>query len=94
MKRRLDELSLVTDWRLHDVRRSAASGMAGLGHPPHVVAAVLNHSPGSTQGITAVYNRHRYGEEKRAALEAWSRKLERLTGRDGSNVVMLSSSGQ
>jgi integrase len=80
-KARLDQLSGVTGWRLHDLRRTAASEMARLGHPPHVVAAILNHSPGSTQGITAIYNRHRYGAEKRQALAAWGRELERVLGR-------------
>jgi hypothetical protein len=60
-----------------------------LGHPPHVVAAVLNHAPASTHGITAVYVRHRYGDEKRVALDAWARELERLTGRGGAKVVAL-----
>jgi integrase len=89
MKRRLDQLSGVSEWRLHDARRTAASSMARLGHPPHVVAAILNHSPGSTQGVTAVYNRHRYADEKRAALEAWSRELERIIGRGEARVVAL-----
>jgi integrase len=89
MKRRLDKLCGVGDWRLHDLRRTAASGMARLGHPPHVVAAVLNHAPGATMGITAVYNRHRYGDEKRAAFEAWSREVERIVGRGGAQVVTL-----
>lgn len=62
----------MLDWRLHDLRRTAASGMARMGFPPHVVSAVLNHAPATTQGITAVYNRHRYTDEKRAALEAWA----------------------
>jgi integrase len=89
MKRRLDKLSSVSDWRLHDARRTAASGMARLGHPPHVVAAILNHSPGSTQGITAIYNRHRYADEKRLALDAWGRELERIIGHKQSQVLAL-----
>jgi integrase len=80
IKTRLDQLSGVENWRVHDLRRTAASGMARLGHPPHVVAAVLNHSPGSTLGITAVYLRHRYTGEKRAALGAWAREVERIIG--------------
>jgi integrase len=80
-KARLDRLSGVTGWRLHDLRRTAASTMARLGHPPHVVAAVLNHAPGSTQGITAVYNRHRYDDEKRAALDAWARHIRQVAER-------------
>jgi integrase len=90
-KARLDRLSGVTGWRLHDLRRTAASEMARLGHPPHVVAAILNHSPGSTQGITAIYNRHRYGDEKRIALAAWARELERVLGRGEAEVVALAS---
>lgn len=88
-KSRLDRLSGVTGWRFHDLRRTAASGMARLGHPPHVVAAVLNHSPGATQGITAVYNRHKYGDEKRAALDAWAREVERVATGATADVVAL-----
>jgi integrase len=76
-------------WRLHDLRRTAASNMARLGHPPHVVSAILNHAPAATQGITAIYNRHRYGDEKRAALEAWGREVERIIGRSEATVVQL-----
>ena len=61
--------------------------MARLGHPPHVVAAVLNHAPGATQGITAVYNRHRYDDEKRAALDAWARHVRRITDGATADVV-------
>jgi integrase len=89
IKVRLDQMSGVENWRVHDLRRTAASGMARLGHAPHVVAAVLNHSPGSTMGITAVYNRHRYGDEKRAALDAWGREIECIIGRREGNVVAL-----
>jgi integrase len=89
IKARLDWLSGVENWRVHDLRRTAASGMARLGHPPHVVASVLNHSPGSVQGITAVYNRHRYSDEKRAALDAWSREIERIIGRGEAKVITL-----
>lgn len=88
-KLRLDKLSSVTGWRVHDLRRTGASGIARLGHPPHVVAAILNHSPGSTMGVTAVYNRHRYTDEKRLALDAWGRELERIIGRAGGSVVAL-----
>lgn len=80
VKVRLDQMSGITGWRLHDLRRTAASGMAQLGQPPQVVAAVLNHAPSSTMGITAVYNRHRYVDEKRAALDAWGREVERHIG--------------
>jgi integrase len=93
-KQRLDRLSGVADWRLHDLRRSAASTLARLAHPPHVVAAVLNHTPGSLMGITAVYNRHRYTDEKRAALDAWARHVERLVNGTSAEVVELRRGAQ
>jgi integrase len=68
----------LTRWTLHDLRRTAASGMARADIPPHVVSRVLNHSPGKAEGITAVYNRHGYLREKRHALETWASKLETI----------------
>lgn len=66
-------------WRLHDLRRTAATGMAALGHPIHVVERVLNHISGSTTGgLIAVYQRHDYAAERRAALEAWAAYLQGL----------------
>ena len=44
LKTALDEASGVSDWRLHDLRRTAASKMQGLGIANHVVQAVLNHA--------------------------------------------------
>lgn len=75
---RLNELCPGERFHLHDLRRTAATAMAESGVPPHVLAAILNHSPGKNQGITAVYNRHRYTEERRAALTAWAEKLKQL----------------
>ena len=77
-------------WTLHDLRRSAATRMAQLGFPPHVVGAVLNHSPGGTHGITAIYVRFRYDEERRQALEAWARRLTQIvTQAPPDNVVAI-----
>jgi len=56
----------------HDLRRTAASLMTGMGIPRLVVSKILNHVE---PGITAVYDRHGYDAEKREALEAWARKL-------------------
>ncbi len=79
-KRRLDALAPVADWRLHDLRRTAASGMAKLGTPVNVLSKVLNHvSAGAHGGVTAIYNRYAYEDEKRQALDAWAGFLERLT---------------
>jgi integrase len=75
-KRKLDELSGVSGWRLHDLRRTAASGMARLGTPPHILSAVLNHAPATTMGVTAIYNRYGYQDEMRQALEAWAAHVQ------------------
>lgn len=66
---------VVAGWRIHDLRRTGASGMAALGQPVQVVEAVLNHKSGSIKGVAAVYNRHDYANEKRAALHSWAARL-------------------
>ncbi|WOF44676.1 tyrosine-type recombinase/integrase [Sphingopyxis indica] len=76
MLRRLSEGSQTSGWRLHDLRRTAASGMARLGLAPHVVEKVLNHISGTISGVAAVYNRYGYDQEKRDALEQWGQLLE------------------
>ena len=83
-KRRLDALSGIKDWRLHDLRRTAASGMAALGVAPHVIELTLNHQSGTLSEFARIYNRHRYLSERREALELWSRHVEALI-REASN---------
>ena len=74
-KRRLDERSGISDWRLHDLRRTLVTGMnEELRIAPHVVEAVVNHVTGATkQGAAGVYNRALYLDERRRALQRWSR---------------------
>jgi integrase len=59
-------------WRLHDLRRTATTWLAKNGVEPHILSALLNHAPASTMGITAIYARTRYSEERREALEQWA----------------------
>jgi integrase len=70
-KRELDKLSEVSDWRLHDLRRTCVSGMARLGVAPHVADKVLNHQAGTISGVAAVYQRHEFLAERKDALERW-----------------------
>jgi integrase len=77
-KHKLDKLSGVSDWRLHDLRRTCVSGMARLGVPPHVADKVLNHQSGTISGVAAVYQRHEFLAERKDALERWSAHLARL----------------
>lgn len=62
----------IEHWTLHDLRRSAATRMAGLGVAPHVVDRILNHVSGTIRGVAAIYNRHAYLDERQAALELWA----------------------
>ena len=85
-----DGINPPAPWVIHDLRRSAASGMAALNVPPHILSRVLNHAAGSAEGITAIYNRHSYAEEQRHALNAWGAHVERIVkGKDAGNVVEL-----
>ena len=78
-KRKLDALSGVQDWRLHDLRRSFATiTTETLGFEPPVVDRILNHVSGSVRGIAAVYQRGEYLEKRREVLEAWATHLESL----------------
>mgnify|MGYP003700743005 CR=1 FL=1 len=80
----------IPDWRLHDLRRTAGTGMASSGVPVSTISRVLNHAEG---GVTKVYNRFSYGDEKRDALERWGRKLEAIIGVERDNVVALKATG-
>jgi integrase len=70
-KRHLDQLSGVTGWRLHDLRRTCVSGMARLEIAPHVADKILNHQGGTISGVAAVYQRHEFLSERQAALDRW-----------------------
>jgi integrase len=79
----------ITPWILHDLRRTAATGMARLNIAPNVVGKVLNHVSGTIRGMAAVYNRFEYLEERRAALETWGRHITALVTDAPANVVAL-----
>lgn len=77
----------IPRWTFHDLRRTAATGMARLGIAVRVTKAVLNHVSGTGGGIVAVYQRHDYADEKRRALEAWAGFVLALMQRGQENVV-------
>lgn len=80
----------VETWSLHDLRRTAATGLQRLGFRFEVTEAVLNHISGSKGGIAGVYQRHDWKDEKRTALDAWAREVVRIvTGKRPHNVVRL-----
>ena len=74
-KESLDRNCGVSDWTLHDLRRTFATNMAAIGIRIEVTEKLLNHVSGSFGGIVGVYQRHGYMDEMRAAIDAWERKL-------------------
>jgi integrase len=77
-KARLDRRLNGMTWRLHDLRRSAATHIAELGTMPHVIEAILNHQSGHKAGVAGIYNRARYQNDMRAALQNWADYVDRL----------------
>ena len=79
-------------WRTHDLRRTAASGMAALGFLPHIIERVLNHVSGAQGGLVSVYQRHEFREERKRAILAWGDRLVELVSGEKaapSNIVTL-----
>ena len=72
-KKQLDTISGVSDWRLHDLRRTFATvATETLGYEPVVVDRTLNHLNGSVKGIAAVYQKGQYLDKRKAVLDAWA----------------------
>ena len=78
-KMRLDGRLGIAPWRLHDCRRSAATYMAEIGVQPHIIEAVLNHQSGHKSGVAGIYNRAKYTDEMRSALQRWADHLDQIT---------------
>ncbi|WP_430446866.1 tyrosine-type recombinase/integrase [Sphingorhabdus contaminans] len=70
------ELGDVEVWRLHDLRRTVATGLQRIGVRLEVTEAVLNHVSGSQSGIVGVYQRYNFASEKRVALVAWAEEVQ------------------
>lgn len=78
-------------WRPHDLRRTARTGLAAAGVSETVAEAVIGHT---RQGVIGVYDRHGYEGEKRAALEAWERRLLNIASGGGDNVIPFRAQGR
>jgi len=79
----------IAHWTLHDLRRTAVTGMAELGVSPIVLAHVINHRSVTKAGVTlAVYSHYDYAKEKREALELWADRLAGIV-ESGAAVIPM-----
>lgn len=75
-------------WTLHDIRRSVATYLQQLGVRLEVTESLLNHISGARAGIVGVYQKYGFEPEKRAAMDAWSRRLAAImNGETEAKVV-------
>ena len=80
-------------WRIHDLRRTLATGFQRLGIRFEVTEAVLNHVSGAKGGIAGIYQRHDWKDEKRTAFDAWARHIASIiTPAEQGNVVSFDAS--
>jgi hypothetical protein len=45
---------------------------------PHVVEAILNHYSGHRAGVAGIYQRAKYQDQMKAALQAWADYVDKL----------------
>jgi len=76
-------------WRLHDLRRTCASGMQKLGVSVPVIEKALNHISGTFRGIVGTYQQHDYADEIRIALQKWADRVEEIVGGKPAKVFAL-----
>jgi integrase len=80
----------IDHFTAHDLRRTALTGMAGLGVAPVVLGYVANHRTVTNGGVTmAVYNQYDYAKEKRQALEMWADRLLAIVEGKGATIIPL-----
>lgn len=62
-------------WTPHDLRRTAATGLASIGCPDEIIDEIQNHKK---RGVIRTYNRYRYDKEKQEWLTKWTDHLSKL----------------
>ena len=79
VKKKIDQQSGVTNWRIHDLRRTFASTTTEkLGFNPHVVDLILNHQSGTLTSVAKIYQRGLYVKERKEVMDAWGKYIEDL----------------
>jgi integrase len=80
-------MKLAKPWVVHDLRRTAATGMADIGVQPHVIEAVLNHASGHKSGVAGIYNRSAYAKDKAEALQRWADEVDAIVAGEPGKIV-------
>ena len=83
----IDKRANIAPWTLHDLRRTFATNLAQMGVAPHIVERLINHVTGTISGVAAIYNRHAYMDEMRAATDAWENRLSFIISQHNSNAI-------
>lgn len=91
IKTKLDKLSGVTGWVLHDFRRAGPSTLARLGFSSILADKLLAHQPSALSSVARTYQQHDFSAEKQAALAAWSAHVLRCASPEpeGNKVTSL-----
>jgi integrase len=76
----------LAPWVLHDLRRSMRTGLGKIGVAPHIAEIAIGHAQ---PGIRAIYDRHSYQPEIKAALLRWAEHVAAIVEDRASNVVPL-----
>lgn len=92
-KAAIDKAAPLPSWRLHDLRRTCATGLQRLGISLQAIESVLGHIGGSRTGVVGVYQRHSFDVEKRQALDAWARHVEQIVSGKPAAVVPMRRRG-
>jgi integrase len=80
---------IATPWRLHDLRRTAATCMADIGIQPHIIEVILNHISGHKAGVAGIYNRSSYQREVKSALAIWADHVASIVGGEERKIIPL-----
>jgi integrase len=83
------EGNALAPWRIHDTRRSVATGMAEIGIQPHIIEACLNHISGHKGGVAGVYNRAAYSKEIKVALAQWADRVDSIVHNTERKVLSM-----
>lgn len=91
IKSKLDKLSGVTGWVLHDFRRAGPSTLARLGFSSILADKLLAHQPSALSSVARTYQQHDFSAEKKVALEAWTAHVLRCAKpeKEGDKVTSL-----